>query len=1330
MSRNVIQIVPSADRREDERTHTFSEFVDHPNLILLGDPGAGKTHLFEEAASAEGARLLNARAFLVTPPTKMMGQSLFIDGLDERRAGRGDRDTVDRIVEKLFQVNPLRLRISCRAADWLGKSDLAALEPYFGKTGQPTVLLLEKLSLGEQLTVLSAQGAAEGAAEAFLAEVRERGLDEFLWNPQNLIMLWKAVEAGSWVATRKELFDLSVNLMLQESNEEHARTGGGVYSAAELRQAAGAICAARVISDVEAIGLSEREDNSEIPSYRSLSLAPPEKVLAALGRRAFRSGPIPESVDYVHRTTAEYLGAEFLATRVRAGLPFGRVAALMGIDGHPASELRGLHAWLVVHLPENAGQLIEADPYGVLTYGDAASLSSSDCARLLRELGRLSESDPWFRSDDRGSQAIATLARPDMVAEFRAVLRDPAAGFGVRSIVVDALWLGTRLPVMVPDLQTVLATQAVSYRERQHALFALLRLGPAGRAAVRSAAQIFDDSISDLRLRAEVLEKLYADPFGASDVAELVKDILAAGERVPGGTLWPLADCIPVSDLPDILDTIELPGKLAVPVARSWEAGTFFTRALCRVWTESDEFDAARALEWLEKRSTLEGAYGAGRSEGLAEAIKGSPERAQAVARCFVESLPTSDWRWLALSRFRDLVQFDFPPSDLLSIIVEKLESSSYRTDDESTMYEVAFSLTFQISSSGAENFFVKLYNLSNNMPSLLSARDKATRCLLSDGYFDRPLLKKNQANDGFGEIRRNFERDVNEIRSGLNIDWLSYIAHLYFGLFHDVDHDATPHDRIVATLGGANAESAIVSLRRSLFRSDVPRFDEIIALARQDKKNSWWLSLIAGLNERWIEGNLDDVPSTLVEALLAFDAMNPTFERKDGQFRRRMYPWRAAFLEAHPENANRVLVEVARLNLSRGDEHISGLNDILSEASLQQYRVDTVIELAREFPSMNIYRLGDLLGIARESPIQLRELAEAVLSGPGTIGSAQRDLWLVEAYFLDPNVYESEVESRAREHCGLVFDLRDRWSGRGSSSLELPVSVLEFMARLTGSVFRNESYPSEGWSGDTNSWDAAEFCRNVINAFSGLPSEAATEALMRLEADPALISYRSHAQHALANQRRRRRDAEYNRPDWRKTIRVLANKSPVDVSDLHALALSHLVELRDRIIHENTDIYKEFWNVSSYGSIDIPRPEELCRDTLIQMIRPKLFPLRITVEPEMHMVGDRRADISIAMPGLKILCELKRDYHDEVWTAIEGQLDRFYAHDPEAKGYGIYCVFWFGDKRSPRTIRSPPSGLARPQSANEMERMLIDMCPSEIRHRIGVVVIDVSGPA
>jgi len=381
-------------------------------------------------------------------------------------------------------------------------------------------------------------------AQIFLAEANERGLGDFLENPQNLIMLWRAVQTGSWPATRKELFELSTTLMLQEFDQERARSVSGSFSVAELRSVAGAICAGRLISDVDAISLTDQEGSVDIPGYRSVFFFAPEKVQAALGRRVFDAGPQAETVDYAHRTTAEFLAAEFLASRVREGLPIGRVVALMGVDRHPAPELRGLHAWLAAHLPEHADELIDADPYGVLTYGDAASLSPSSCARLVQALDRLSQENPWFRSGNWQSRPIGALARRDMVPQFRAVLDNPDAGFGVRSVVVDALALGTPIPEMLPDLAVILARETSPFAERLHALHALLRISDPGKEAVRVAYQSqLGKSANDIRLRAEIVRHLYGDPFAAADVIATVNDTIGLGDRSVTGMLWSYSAC-------------------------------------------------------------------------------------------------------------------------------------------------------------------------------------------------------------------------------------------------------------------------------------------------------------------------------------------------------------------------------------------------------------------------------------------------------------------------------------------------------------------------------------------------------------------------------------------------------------------------------------------------------------------------------------------------------------------------------------------------------------------------------------------------------------------
>jgi hypothetical protein len=65
---------------------------------------------------------------------------------------------------------------------------------------------------------------------------------------------------------------------------------------------------------------------------------------------------------------------------------------------------------------------------------------------------------------------------------------------------------------------------------------------------------------------------------------------------------------------------------------------------------------------------------------------------------------------------------------------------------------------------------------------------------------------------------------------------------------------------------------------------------------------------------------------------------------------------------------------------------------------------------------------------------------------------------------------------------------------------------------------------------------------------------------------------------------------------------------------------------------------------------------------------------------------------------------------------------------DPEASGFGIYGVFWFGAKRR-RPIPTPPNNLTQPETADEMENLLRTILPEEKRVKIADMVFDVNEP-
>jgi len=126
--------------------------------------------------------------------------------------------------------------------------------------------------------------------------------------------------------------------------------------------------------------------------------------------------------------------------------------------------------------------------------------------------------------------------------------------------------------------------------------------------------------------------------------------------------------------------------------------------------------------------------------------------------------------------------------------------------------------------------------------------------------------------------------------------------------------------------------------------------------------------------------------------------------------------------------------------------------------------------------------------------------------------------------------------------------------------------------------------------------------------------------------------------------------------------------------------------------------------------------------------LRARIQPLGALAEPEGHMVADKRADITVAMPGKKLILELKRDTHPELWDAPTEQLDRFYTRDPEASGYGVYVVFWYGVNRK-RGIPRRPDGGDQPKSAEALEKALGEMMSSKGQTKLLPVVIDVSIP-
>ena len=344
VSRTCTEVPPQdVDQNREKDPRPLEAFRPTPAYVLLGDPGSGKTTAFKAECEAlgENACLITARDFLaldVDSHPEWRDKTLFIDGLDEIRAQHDAVTPFEEISGRLDALGRPRLRLSCRAADWLGANDQKHLESV-SQDAKVTVLRLNPLTDRDVALILNGHPAI-GDAQSFIASARERGDEGLLANPQSLNMLADAfAQDGVWPKSRLETYEKKSLLIASEHNEEH-RLVGRPPVPDQLLDAAGRLCAVQLISGAAGYTLGHSQSNEGYPALDQCDYDSPEMLRTALSTKLFK-GESNNRFIPVHRHFAAFLGARHLAEVINRGLPARRVLALItGEDESVVTELR------------------------------------------------------------------------------------------------------------------------------------------------------------------------------------------------------------------------------------------------------------------------------------------------------------------------------------------------------------------------------------------------------------------------------------------------------------------------------------------------------------------------------------------------------------------------------------------------------------------------------------------------------------------------------------------------------------------------------------------------------------------------------------------------------------------------------------------------------------------------------------------------------------------------------------------------------------------------------------------------------------------------------
>jgi hypothetical protein len=372
-------------------------------IVILGEPGLGKTWLLRQLADKPGFIFRSASSFVHHPnPAGLVptGTTILVDGLDEL-AAVNDADPVNRVLGKLIEAGCPPFMLTCRAAEW--NSTIASQDISDAYGAPPLQVSIAPFSRDDAVAFLVANELVPQKAAKVVEHLDKRSMTEFYCNPLTLKLLTQTIkDKDSLPESRAALIDEATRLMWREHDDRHTDSALANLDEEAALTAAGLISAVFVLTGAEFISNkpSNATDASTILASDLRSLPGGDHASIIVGTRLFPPVPSEDGrFKPIHRAVAEFLGAKWLAKFSTDDLACERLQSALVIFGGVPSSLRGIHAWLARDKRFTA-RVIEKDAYGLLRYGDADNLDASEGRLLLKQLTKLQKEDSHCKRFD------------------------------------------------------------------------------------------------------------------------------------------------------------------------------------------------------------------------------------------------------------------------------------------------------------------------------------------------------------------------------------------------------------------------------------------------------------------------------------------------------------------------------------------------------------------------------------------------------------------------------------------------------------------------------------------------------------------------------------------------------------------------------------------------------------------------------------------------------------------------------------------------------------------------------------------------------------------